>query len=207
MLITSVMVATKFVDDETFNNQYYAKVGGLQVQELNHLERAFLNLIRFDLPVPHDLYDRYHNELGRHVQGDIDTCHKKAPAKAPVKSKPSADLPCLPKTTSCSSLSSLNTRPAQPTPVVQGTKNTVTVTVTNQSSQTTKIAIPESKDSHSKYQSGIDYTARDMVPASDGSTTLDFGNLTVSGRPKNFQLCTPSYPNKPPHHMVAVSWG
>jgi len=62
-LITSVMLATKFFDDETFNNLYYAKVGGLQVNELNQLETKFLSLIDFSLSIRSELFDRYHAEL------------------------------------------------------------------------------------------------------------------------------------------------
>jgi len=66
MLITSVMLATKFFDDETFNNLYYAKVGGLQVSELNQLEEKFLALIDFSLTIPSDLFERYRCELMKH---------------------------------------------------------------------------------------------------------------------------------------------
>jgi len=66
MLITSVMLATKFFDDETFNNLYYAKVGGLQVSELNQLEEKFLTLIDFTLTIPSDLFERYRCELMKH---------------------------------------------------------------------------------------------------------------------------------------------
>jgi len=66
MLITSVMLATKFFDDETFNNLYYAKVGGLQVSELNQLEEKFLSLIDFSLTIQSDLFERYRCELMKH---------------------------------------------------------------------------------------------------------------------------------------------
>lgn len=66
MLITSVMLATKFFDDETFNNLYYAKVGGLQISELNQLEEKFLMLIDFSLTIQSDLFERYRCELMKH---------------------------------------------------------------------------------------------------------------------------------------------
>lgn len=75
MLITSVMLATKFFDDETFNNLYYAKVGGLQVCELNQLEEKFLMLIDFSLTIQSDLFERYRCELMKHSKA---TCPKAA---------------------------------------------------------------------------------------------------------------------------------
>ncbi|KAJ6306659.1 hypothetical protein OIU78_021887 [Salix suchowensis] len=47
LLITSVMIAAKFVDDAFFNNAYYAKVGGVSTEELNRLEMKFLFSIDF----------------------------------------------------------------------------------------------------------------------------------------------------------------
>lgn len=68
MLITSVMLATKFFDDETFNNLYYARVGGLQVSELNQLEQKFLLLIDFTLTIQAEVFERYRCELSRHAK-------------------------------------------------------------------------------------------------------------------------------------------
>lgn len=92
MLITSVMLATKFFDDETFNNLYYAKVGGLQVLEVNQLENKFLSLIKFSLTIRSDLFDRYHCELVKHAKV---SCSSKV-AVAPLRSKLSYDSfqPC-----------------------------------------------------------------------------------------------------------------
>lgn len=106
MLITSVMLATKFFDDETFNNLYYAKVGGLQVFELNQLETKFLTLINFTLIIPSELYDRYQCELVKHAKI---TCNAKVPV-SPLRSKLSHDnFPtCKTLSSSPSSASSLS---------------------------------------------------------------------------------------------------
>jgi hypothetical protein len=42
LLISAVMVATKFYSDVFYTNSHYAKVGGLSVIELNQLELEFL---------------------------------------------------------------------------------------------------------------------------------------------------------------------
>lgn len=90
MLITSVMVSTKFFDDETYNNLYYAKVGGLQVNELNQLENQFLKLIEFDLTIKSEVYERYHSELMKHVT--LNGTTSKTPV-APLRSKLSQEFP------------------------------------------------------------------------------------------------------------------
>jgi len=96
MLITSVMVATKFFDDETFNNSYYAKVGGLQVNEVNQLEYQFLCLIDFSLTVRSDIYDRYHCELVKHAKAN--GCIKASAPVSPLRSKLSHENLCFKST-------------------------------------------------------------------------------------------------------------
>ncbi|CAN6486821.1 unnamed protein product [Victoria cruziana] len=51
LLITSVMVAAKFLDDLYYNNAYYAKVGGVSTTEMNCLEVDFLFSLGFQLNV------------------------------------------------------------------------------------------------------------------------------------------------------------
>lgn len=59
LLITSVMVAAKFVDDAFFNNAYYAKVGGISTSEMNRLEMKLLFSLDFRLQVNIDTFRRY----------------------------------------------------------------------------------------------------------------------------------------------------
>ncbi|CAN1246856.1 CYCP3-1 [Linum grandiflorum] len=42
LLITSIMLAAKFVDDAFFNNAYYARVGGISTGELNNWKEKLL---------------------------------------------------------------------------------------------------------------------------------------------------------------------
>jgi hypothetical protein len=51
VVITSIMLAAKFFDDQYFNNAYYAKVGGVPPTEMNSLEVEFLFRINFSLHV------------------------------------------------------------------------------------------------------------------------------------------------------------
>ncbi|KAJ1433070.1 Cyclin-like [Sesbania bispinosa] len=59
LLITSIMLAAKFMDDAFFNNAYYAKVGGVSTCEINRLEMSFLFGIDFRLQVSVDTFGSY----------------------------------------------------------------------------------------------------------------------------------------------------
>lgn len=59
LLVTSVMLAAKFLDDAYFNNAYYAKVGGVTTSEMNRLELEFLFRIDFRLNVTTDVFFNY----------------------------------------------------------------------------------------------------------------------------------------------------
>lgn len=67
LLITSVMLAAKFFDDQYFNNAYYAKVGGVPGPEMNTLEVEFLSMSDFSLAVSTETYTQYYTELCNHA--------------------------------------------------------------------------------------------------------------------------------------------
>ena len=58
IVITAVMLAAKFFDDQYFNNAYYAKVGGVPCAEMNMLEIEFLFRINFSLHVPPEVFHK-----------------------------------------------------------------------------------------------------------------------------------------------------
>lgn len=65
LLITAVLVAAKFLDDSYFNNAYYAKVGGISLEEMNALELDFLLRCDFRLHVVPEDFDSVCERLGR----------------------------------------------------------------------------------------------------------------------------------------------
>ncbi|KAI5062205.1 hypothetical protein GOP47_0022744 [Adiantum capillus-veneris] len=67
LLLTSIMVATKFLDDLHHNNAFYAKVGGISVLELNNLELDFLFKLKFQLQVTPVTYEGYSTHLEREL--------------------------------------------------------------------------------------------------------------------------------------------
>jgi len=66
LLITAIMLASKFFDDVYYNNAYYARVGGISNQEVNSLEMEMLRMISFSLFVQPDQYCRYRSSLYAH---------------------------------------------------------------------------------------------------------------------------------------------
>ncbi|KAL3237669.1 Pcl7p [Nakaseomyces bracarensis] len=65
LVIAGVTVCTKFFSDFFYSNSRYARVGGISLQELNHLEIQFLILCDFELLIPVDKLQRYANLLLR----------------------------------------------------------------------------------------------------------------------------------------------
>lgn len=80
LLITSIMVAAKFIDDAFFNNAYYARVGGISTYELNKLEMKFLFGLEFRLHVCVNTFDKYCSLLLKegnaelHIERSIKAC-------------------------------------------------------------------------------------------------------------------------------------
>ncbi|XP_015875163.3 cyclin-P3-1 isoform X1 [Ziziphus jujuba] len=69
LLITSVLVAAKFMDYLCHNNAYYAKVGGVSTAEMNNLEMEFLFNLDFKLHVTTEVYGKYCQQLERVGRG------------------------------------------------------------------------------------------------------------------------------------------
>ncbi|BFZ63439.1 cyclin-like protein interacting with PHO85 [Saitoella coloradoensis] len=65
LIIAGITVASKFFSDVFYTNSRYAKVGGLPLSELNHLELQFLILNDFRLMIPLEELQRYGDQLLR----------------------------------------------------------------------------------------------------------------------------------------------
>jgi hypothetical protein len=66
LIITSIVISMKFLDDLYYNNAYYAKVGGLPAPEMNALELEFLFRLNFKLHVSPPEYESYEQNLLLH---------------------------------------------------------------------------------------------------------------------------------------------
>jgi len=67
LLITSILVASKFFDDTFYNNSYHSRVGGITCVEMNALELEFLFLINFNLVVTPENFNCYSTEMSKHL--------------------------------------------------------------------------------------------------------------------------------------------
>ncbi|GER49399.1 cyclin family protein [Striga asiatica] len=67
LLITSVMLSAKFMDDMYYNNAYYAKVGGISTREMNILEVDFLFGLGFHLNVTPSTFHSYCSHLQKEM--------------------------------------------------------------------------------------------------------------------------------------------
>ncbi|KAM7275568.1 hypothetical protein ACFE04_017434 [Oxalis oulophora] len=71
LLVTSVMVASKMIDDDHYNNAFYARVGGVTNTELNRLELELLFLLDYGVMVSSRVFESYcaHLEKQHSVDG------------------------------------------------------------------------------------------------------------------------------------------
>ena len=59
LILASMILAIKYNEDSYYNNEYYAKVGGVTVEELNNLEYKSFELLNFNLFISNDIYEKY----------------------------------------------------------------------------------------------------------------------------------------------------
>ena len=63
LFFVSVVVATKYNEDKHYSNAYYAKIGGLELEQLNKMELEFVIGMNFDLFVEAKVFDKYETSL------------------------------------------------------------------------------------------------------------------------------------------------
>ena len=62
-MITSLLLAIKFVDDHFYTNEYYSKIAWISNEELNILEIEFIKMLDFRLFEAIAHYPRYIEEI------------------------------------------------------------------------------------------------------------------------------------------------
>ncbi|KAK4486857.1 hypothetical protein RD792_006165 [Penstemon davidsonii] len=67
LLVTSVMVASKILDDVHYNNAFFARVGGVSNAELNKLELELLFLLDFGVSVSSRVFESYCQHLEKEM--------------------------------------------------------------------------------------------------------------------------------------------
>lgn len=63
LIITSIMLAAKLFEDNTYNNKFYAHVGGIGIKELNTLECMFMQLLDHHLFVNPEVFRQYQKDF------------------------------------------------------------------------------------------------------------------------------------------------
>lgn len=59
IVFTAIVLAIKYNEDDYYSNNYYSKVGGVSVSELNTFEIEFVKLIKYNCFVKSDVFDKY----------------------------------------------------------------------------------------------------------------------------------------------------
>lgn len=63
VILTALVLAIKYVDDEVFSNAHYARVGGVTVKELNELEMKMLSIMDWKMTVSPETYALFEDGL------------------------------------------------------------------------------------------------------------------------------------------------
>ena len=63
LIISSMIIAIKYNEDNYYSSEIYSKLGGISIKELNYLEFNFLILIKFSLFIEDDLFSKYYDNL------------------------------------------------------------------------------------------------------------------------------------------------
>lgn len=68
ILLATVILAIKFMEDDYYSNEFYAKVGGVSLQEINNLELECINLLNHNLWVDTEFYNKYRVYLKHYIK-------------------------------------------------------------------------------------------------------------------------------------------
>ena len=63
LILISVVLAIKYLDDSYASNLVYSRIGGISLAEFNLLEREMIQIMDFDFYVDSELFFNYANEL------------------------------------------------------------------------------------------------------------------------------------------------
>ena len=67
LLLTAVVISSKFNEDSHYNNRYYAKIGGITIDEMNDLELLMCSYLDFKIFILPENYEKY-DKFFRHCQ-------------------------------------------------------------------------------------------------------------------------------------------
>jgi hypothetical protein len=59
VLLATCVIAIKYNEDDYYSNEYYAKVGGIALQELNMLEYECVKMLDHRLFIDEEIFEKY----------------------------------------------------------------------------------------------------------------------------------------------------
>jgi hypothetical protein len=60
LMLSSLIVAIKYNEDEMYSLKFYAGFGGVNIEELEYLEICFISRINYNLFIKEDIYNKYY---------------------------------------------------------------------------------------------------------------------------------------------------
>lgn len=92
MFLAAIVVASKFLQDQTYSNRTWSKISGLAPREIEQLERIFLRTIQYDLVVDAAQWSRWTQELSSNWVRAKPTHPPAVAAVAAAAGTPSAEV-------------------------------------------------------------------------------------------------------------------
>lgn len=204
-IIVCVMVATKFASDVFYTNAHYAKVGGLQLTELNQLELEFLFMNDFNLLISLEEFHFYSNRLLEHaVQEQKRTTMSPSPFSSLwVPNPPPSPLSSSPHHTTTASLSSAysptpsskhhslksacmthkplpSTSASSSSHLALSSSSTTTITPMITTTTTSSSTSSTSSSSRKRHQTVRRYTSNPIVPPTPTSSSMHRISTSIS---------------------------
>lgn len=69
LIIASSLLSIKFNEDTSFNNSYYAQIGGITSDLMNRLEYEFYVMMDFSLVIDYEYYQKYNSYFSKLSKG------------------------------------------------------------------------------------------------------------------------------------------
>ena len=73
IIIGAMIVAIKYNEDEYYDMNFYSKIGGVTLKEIQKLEHSILTLLNFDLFVNETLFNKYSNYIQSVIASENET--------------------------------------------------------------------------------------------------------------------------------------
>ena len=61
IFFTAILISIKYNEDDILKNDYYAKIAGVNLNEINKMEFDFINLLNFNLYIDPYIFEEYKN--------------------------------------------------------------------------------------------------------------------------------------------------